>query len=516
MNIRTARGRWGVLSPTYPWTITDKLHIFPSLINYIFDDPVTKPVDLLLKSDDFDPERVISGIKLLLTNKIYKMYLHKSPELQWVNRYQPFLEESFNENLQAAKSAISKTIIRGIEVTDKKEDLEMMGLEVVDDQVVVNTTNFKDVQTIIYGQDDIRYGFVGNFLVSFLQHNEKVPTYFKDLEIINPGIYTLYHKQFPDKILKCLTKIDFNNFRKFSEILEFKPDPHLFSYIFPSILPEGDVKTTIDFHVSRKTIYSAEIITRVQVYDLVTYNRTHIIKEKLLQEFKEIKIPAAIETFTVDDTVSAESASEEIEPSIQPIPTQPITTQPITTQQQQIESVTEIPVEQPTETTHVETIEYKYLDQTTPIGRIIEPDDGISPFNTRLLTYQGFKYSGIMAIIYNFAARDLLNIQKIMAVTTIKNKLLQQFEDHELEKWWKEKGLEYLQQILSSQVYTERFYASKYKDIKPLVFLASKRIVTKPIFEHFVGIIVSNEDENVFILKGKRYKGYNLAGSILN
>lgn len=514
MNIRTARGRWGVLSPTYPWFITDKLHIFPSLINYIFDDLVTKPVDLLLKTDNFDPERVISGIKLLLTNKIYKMYLHKSPEIQWINKYQPFLEESFNENLQAAKSAISKTIIRGAEVTDKKEDLEMMGLEVVDDQVIVNTNNFQDVRTIIYGQDDVRYSYVGNFLVAFLKYNEKVPTYFKDLEIINPGIYTLYHKQFPEKVLKCLTKIDFNNFRKFSEIQEFKHDPHLFSYIFPSILPEGDVKNTIDFHVSRKTIYSGEIICRVQVYDLVTYNRTHIIKEKLLQEFKEIKIPAAIETFTVDDTISAESASEEQVEEIIPIVEPQIEQPPI--EQPPIPEPPPPVVQIPVDTIPVQTIEYKYLDQTTPIGRIIEPDDGISPFNTRLLTYQGFKYSGIMAIIYNFAARDLLNMQKIVAVTTIKNKLLQQFEDHELEKWWKEKGLEYLQQILSSQVYTERFYASKYKDIKPLVFLASKRIVSKPIFEHFVGIIVSNEDENVFVLKGKRYKGYNLAGSILN
>lgn len=519
MNVRTPRGQWGVLSPAYPWTVKDKVKTYPSLLNYIFDDVTSNPL-VLLQRDDVVESRVVDGLKMILTNPAFKQYLKTSPDVVFVNKTQPNLENLYNLHLQNAKHALNRVIIRGSEVADKKEDLEMLGLHVEDDRVVFETQNAHDVKTVIYGRDDARYVFVGNFLQEFLERNEKLPVYFKDLDVINPGIYNLYEKRYSEKILKAMTKINLSNLRKFTDITAYKADPNLFFYLFPKVLHGhrvDDVQRTIDFHVQKNTSYKDEIICRCQLYDLITYNRTHIIKERLLQEFKEIKVPASIETVIVDDTVSAESASEEkvpLEAGSEEKFEDAVSEEKVAVEEKVADAEEKVVVEE--KVVEKKTVSYKYLDQMTPIGRIVDPDEGINPFCTRLITFEGVRYNGIVGAIYNHAARDLLNSIKVLSTTTIKNKLLQQFDDAELLKWWEEKGIVVLQKLLESQFYVERFFASRYKDIKPLVFLASKRVVSKPVFEQYIGITVSNEEDNVFTIKGKRYKGFNLAGQFLN
>jgi len=163
---------------------------------------------------------------------------------------------------------------------------------------------------------------------------------------------------------------------------------------------------------------------------------------------------------------------------------------------------------------------FKLLDNSTSIGKVIEPDENISPFNTRMIVYENTKYKGIISALYNLAIRDLLNTDKTYSSTptALRKKLLQEVEEDQVVAWWKEKGWLYLEKMVSSEQYVEKLYSHRHKDSKPLIFLASKRAMTNALLEPYIGVVkLGNGDDkaNSVPWKGGRLRGYNVMGSLL-
>lgn len=196
----------------------------------------------------------------------------------------------------------------------------------------------------------------------------------------------------------------------------------------------------------------------------------------------------------------------------QPVPRlQPVTPPP--------QSVTPQPVTPPPPRINFDE-KFKLLDNSASIGKVIEPDENISPFNTRMMVFEDTKYKGIISAIYNLAIRDLLNTDKTYSSTpaALRKKLLQEVEEEQVVEWWKEKGWLYLEKMVSSEQYVEKLYSHRHKDSKPLVFLASKRAMANTLLEPYIGVVkLGNGDDktNSVSWKGGRLRGYNVMGSLL-
>jgi len=532
--VRTPRGRWGLLSPAFPWHIKDGLKEYNSLLNYIYDDIVTNPIDLLCNNDYVSEERVINGLKLLiLQNPSYKKYLLASPPIKYLNRYQTDLELIYTLQLKNAKDALHKYRVKGEEVLYKRDEFEMLGATINGDEAVFEYDAKTDVDKSIYGTE-VDLSYICNFLETYIYINKKSPDFCKELDVVNPAVYYKYNKKYGERISKLLTKFDISKFRDFididinstiskcSEI--FGTD--LIYYIFPKSLHyslNGDIMKIYKYHLKNSTIHLPEIQNRFRLLDYIqTPKNIEIIKQKIINEFtvphhsKASELPifedSVIEEFVISEdqnsAITSESTvetpekeSEVVEKSVEP----------------PIEKPVEPPIEKPIETP-IANIKYEWLSQTYQIGKLVDPEELISPFNKKLISYNNYKFSGIIEAIYNHAYMELLQISKQVTQATAKKKLLQKFEEHELDKWWKERGIVHLKNITSGQYYTEKYYSYRFKESKPLVFIASKRVLLNPIFEQYIGIIrvgPSEERDNTFAIKGIRYKGYNILGQLL-
>lgn len=521
--VRTPRGRWGILSPAFPWNIKEGLKTYGSLLNYIYDDIETPPIKLLTTLDSPMEARVINGLKLLiLQNPAYKKYLISSPSIKFLNKYQTELELIYTLQLKNAKDALSKYRVKGEEVLYKKEEFEMLGATIDGDEAIFEYDAKQDVEKSIYGVDtDLSY--ICNFLETYIYINKKSPDFCKELDIVNPAVYYKYNKKYGERVSKLLTKFDVSKFLPFAEInLQstitrctemFGED--LIYYIFPKQLHHslhGDIMKIYNYHLKNNTVHLQEIHNRFRLLDyILTPRNVELIKQKIISEFtapvhKEeppIFNDIAIEEFIISGSeksaITSHSTSESIEsPELPPeLPDKPV------------EKEAENPLPD---------IKYEWITQTYQIGKLIDPTEAISPFNKKLISYGKYKFSGIIEAIYCYAYMELFEIDKQITQATAKKNLLQKFEDHELEKWWKEKGVVHLKNIINSQNYTEKYFSYRFKDNKPLVFLANTRVLNNLIFEPFIGIIrvpPSEDRETSFAIKGNRYKGYNLMGQLL-
>ena len=198
--IRSPRGRWAPLSPAYRWSIKDRLKVYPSLLNYLADDCLKNPLDILSEKLIVENSRVISGLKLLMQqNTQFKNYLYSCPEIRYVNKYHPELEIFYTSNLKSAKDAISKYRIKGSEVLINSENLKMLGAKIEGDTAVFDYDAQEDVEKIVYKmdvktqKDDVRY--IANMIDIYIYMNGKNPEWIDSLEIINPNLFYIFKKE---------------------------------------------------------------------------------------------------------------------------------------------------------------------------------------------------------------------------------------------------------------------------------------------------------------------------------
>lgn len=528
--IRTPRSRWGILSPAFPWHIKEGLKEYPSLLNYLFDDTISNPLTLLCKSDEnISDENVIKGLKLLiLQNPDFKKYLIASPNIKYLNRYHNSFELVYTIQLKNAKDALQKYRIKGEEVLYKREEFEMLGATINGEEAVFEYDAKADVEKSIYGSEtDLSY--ICNFFETYIYINKKSPDFCKELDVVNPAVYYKYNKKYGERVSKLLTKIDVSKFRKFSEIdinhvidksVELFGDDLIY-YIFPKSLHHSlnsDIIKIYNYHLKNSTVHLPEIQNRFRLLDYIQAPRDiEIIRQKIINEFRydppkqkpdELFTDNVIEEFVISETQKSAITSSKSHADVELIP---IEAEIVPTSIEPVLEITPIVNALPN-------IKYEWIYQNYIIGKLVDPEELISPFNKKLITYNSYKYSGIIDAIYNCASMELLQSEKQFTQATAKKKLLQKMEEHELEKWWKERGIIHLKNIIDGQYFTEKFYAYKFKDNKPLVFVASKRILLNPIFEQYIGIIriSPNEDrDNSFVIKGIRYRGYNVLGQLL-
>lgn len=630
--IRSPRGRWGVLSPAYPWPIRDRLKTYPSLLNFLADDCFEDPVRLLSERLDITNDRVIMGLKLLLSqNDQFKNYLHVCPEIRYVNRYHPQLEVFYSSNIKSAKEAISKYRIRGDEVIEKRKEFELLGARVEGDEAVFDYDAREDVEKTIYSVESKKWNddfvAIGNMIETYIFINGENPDFIMDRDIVNPSIFYIAKKHHGENIARLLTKIDPSDFAQdfnTQEVLEKTRDlcgKHFMYYIFPKRLhftlneemSLGDIYRIVEYHRDKKTSNVSEIMSRLRLFESLTrVTKQDIMKQSILEEFErprhiDILETEEQETFRVDppekleaeknidrgpvidipSTVQVEEIKEIEKPTVeeysgpdivndiknfvpeqetpqgdppivmdapvppiqmpipQPVPQpqmpfpqpqmpfpQPVPRPqvPIPQQPPQMTMYQPVPQQMPVPQTAPQTVPqppqkdysqvFKVIDPTSQVGKIIEPDETISPFNTRVFTYEGVKYKGMISAIYNLALSDLAGSNRVYAsaVSALRKKILEQVEEDEIDKWWKEKGWVHLRNMLNAQAYVEKLYSHRHIDKKPLVFLASKRAVSNPVFEPYIGVVKlgsGDDKEGSLSHKGARYRGHNCTGQLI-
>lgn len=622
-NIRTPRGRWAVLSPAYPWPVKDRLKTYPSLLNYLADDCITKPTKLLTERLKVGNDRVVSGMKLLLFhNPQFKNYLHCSPKnIRYVNRYHPELEVFYTSNLLSARDAISKFRIKGDEVIEKQKELEMLGAVINGDEAVFDYDAREDVDKLIYNVDSKGWNeemtHIANMIETYIYINDENPPFIEEMEIYNPSIFYIAKKHHGENIAKLLTRIDTSEFKplemeNLEELLvktqELTGSAYMY-YIFPKKLHYSlkeymslsDVRKMLKYHIENNTSNVPEIMTRLKLFDSLTQETKKdemrkIIMEEFLDKDEENFVfrtePSGV--FYVDteeeldklndesyqgpiveevvdappivDEGSLESAISFHEEEVPPPPNYPPppledpsprkpsndllktvkdlfkkivkeeaepaiketvreTVKEVVKEKPHVKPVVmEVVKEKPVVMEEIKEVDFDekfpMLDNATPIGKIIEPDEAISPFNTRMIVFEDVKYKGIISAIYNLAIKDLLNSTRVYssAPSTLRKKLLQEVSEEDVVSWWKDKGWRYLEQILSTEQYVEKLYSHRHIDKKPFIFLASKRAISEPLLEQYIGAIKTSpgDDKTKSIpWKGSRLKGWNCAGALI-
>lgn len=588
--IRSPRGRWGVLSPAYKWSIKDRLKTYPSLLNYLADDSITDPLKLLSEHIPTNNDRVISGMKLLLFhNPQFKNYLHSCPQdVRYVNRYHPELEILYSSNLLSAKESISKYRVKGDEVIEKKKEFEMLGAKVIGDEAVFDYNAEEDVKKTIYNANTQTWleslQSIGSMFETYIFLNQTTPPWMEKMEIVNPSVFYVAKKTHGEKIARMLSTIDPSEFEDVEDVMEIlqktmnMTGDHYMYYVIPKRLHYSiksdntlsEIKDVVDFHIEHKTSHEEDIVSRLKFFQYMTKTtKNEIMRQNIIDEFVNDKTSDEIVMRTddepeeifmvdthevVDDThheepvmegvqieeivlpppLIEEAESEEVPPQVfqnEPVnivedPVTPIHETPATQEAQPSETPQPVvaqevqSVEQPQEQ-HVDFNEkFKPMDSTSQVGKMIEVDETISPFNTRMVTYDGVKYKGMISALYNLAISDLLGTSRVYtsAPSSLRKKLLQEVEEEEIDKWWKEKGWIHLRKMMNTEEYMKKLYSHRHIDKKPLIFIAAKRPVSNPVFEHYIGIIkLGNGDdkEGSFGYKGARYKGFNCASQFI-
>ena len=270
-------GRWATLSPAYPWEIKTEFKTYPSLLNFLYDDSSTHRRALFNKSQNLFPqEKLFTGIKILLLNPIFKQHLIEIDNNFCFKGFS--FDKLYTKVLKKAKEAVSKYVIKGKEVLQKKHQLEMLGAEIVDDVAVFDYNAEQEVQKTIYNtqEDQLKiYTAVGNMISQYYKLYKKLPDFLFTSEI-NPNIYYPMLKLFPENIAKTLCKVNveiepITDLIGLLKQLVTEHDDELWPYfVYPNQLHSG-IKTDtnhikmINYHFDYKTLFSNELKYRLQV-----------------------------------------------------------------------------------------------------------------------------------------------------------------------------------------------------------------------------------------------------------
>ena len=321
--IRTPRGRWGVLSPCFPWPIETEYKNYPSLINFLYDDTITPASKLLLKTEKVSSEKIIFGIKYMLNNwPQYKMYLLESPELKFANPNNVEFANMFNKYLTDAKSSIKKFKIKGKEVLEKKHKMEMLGAVIIGDEAIFDYDAKEQINKVVYNIDSKeemdRLNIVGKMISQYIYLFDKIPDFLISLDE-NRSIYYAMVKNHTDQIAKILCTVNVKEFEEIKDYTEVtdKINDHI-GYLWPYIVmpselhpgmkKDSDISKMIKYHVDYNTAFKKEIIVRLQMLNFAFTPR----QVEILQN--EIKVDGTESEETDDvETLEFESQIEESE-----------------------------------------------------------------------------------------------------------------------------------------------------------------------------------------------------------
>jgi len=286
--IRSDRGRWGVLSPCYPWVINTEYKKYNSLLNYYNDNTDTRPTKFLTKRLHVDKSKIVNGLKILLKDyPQFKSYLHSCPKnLQYVNPLHPEFAKMYTTVLFEAKEAINKFKIKGQEVLDKKNKFELLGAKIIGDQAVFDYDARQDVNNIVYGISDeehlTRLQYVGNMISSYIYLFDKIPEFLISMNE-NPNIFYIMRKYHTDQISKILCTVNVLEWKELNpeniSSLIFKINERIGNLwpfiVFPKALHPGIKKEykmpeliqMVKYHIDSEFMFKKEIICRLQMLD---------------------------------------------------------------------------------------------------------------------------------------------------------------------------------------------------------------------------------------------------------
>jgi len=252
-NIRSPRGRWCILSPCYPWTISTEYKKYPSLLNFLYDDGSSQPTKLLLETKPISQDRIVIGIKYLLKHwPRYKNYLFESPEnIKFVNPTNPIFEKDFNDLLKEARIAIKKYKIKGKEVIDKQSKLEMMGAKIVGDEATFDYNAKDHVDKAVYGIETpeslMKLNIIGKMISSYIYLFDKIPEFLISTEE-NPSIFYAAIKTQPEQIAKILCAVEINRAKQIDMLslkgLLARLNEHV-GYLWPYIVFPTELHSSI-------------------------------------------------------------------------------------------------------------------------------------------------------------------------------------------------------------------------------------------------------------------------------
>lgn len=301
--IRTQRGRWGVLSPCYPWSVDTEYKNYPSLLNYLADDTTLRPTKLLNKRININKSKIVSGLKILLRDyPRYKAYLHCSPkDLEYVNPLHPEFAKLFTETILEAREAIRKFRIKGQEVLDKRNKFEMLGAKIIGDQAVFDYDARQDINNIVYGisnEESLeRLKYVGNMIQSYIYIFDKMPEFLMSHEE-NPNVFYALRRHHKEQIAKILCTVNVKDWKPLDKntisSLIYKINDKIGSLwpfiVFPKALHPGIKKgdglseliQMLKYQIEYETIFKKEITCRLQMLDY-SFRPSHkdILKEEL-------------------------------------------------------------------------------------------------------------------------------------------------------------------------------------------------------------------------------------------
>jgi len=301
--IRTHRGRWGILSPCYPWQVDTEYKKYPSLLNFVIDDTENRPSKLLNKRLNVEKSKIVTGLKILLRDYLrYKAYLHSSPQdLVYVNPLHPEFAKLFTETLLEARDAIKKFRIKGQEVLDKKNKFEMLGAKIIGDQAVFDYDARQDINSAVYGISDEesfdRLKCVGNMIQSYIYIFDKMPEFLMSHDE-NPNIFYSMRRHHTEQIAKILCTVNVKDWKPLEKekiaSLVFKINDKIGNLwpfiIFPKSLHPGIKKgdgvpeliQMLKYQIEYETVFKKEITYRLQMLEY-SFKPTQkdILKEEL-------------------------------------------------------------------------------------------------------------------------------------------------------------------------------------------------------------------------------------------
>lgn len=313
MNIRTLRGKWCVLSPCFPWSISTEYQTYPSLINYLFNDHQIESTKLLLETGPVDREKIIFGIKYLLKKwPRYKNYLFESPEnLTFVNPTNPVFEREFNSLLKEAKSAIKKYRIKGREVLEKQSKLEMLGAKIVGNEAIFDYDAREQVHKTVYGIESpeaiSKLNIIGKMISSYIYLFDKIPEFLISTDE-NPSIFYAMVKTQTEQIAKILCAVDVqklkpvDNLKKVLILLNEN-----IGYLWPYIIFPVEIHSSI-----KKSDGISEMENKIKYhieYNTPFKNHIQVCLETLYYSFSPKEIDILQKEIRSDGTDSEENST---------------------------------------------------------------------------------------------------------------------------------------------------------------------------------------------------------------
>lgn len=286
--IRTARGRWSVLSPVYPWPVQTEYKKYPSLLNYLVDDDTIQPSALLTRKLAIKTERIITGLQYLLrTWPRFKLFLAEAPDnIEFVNPSSPTFAKEYTALLRQAKQVVKKYRVKGQEVVENAGKFETIGATIVGDEAIFDYDAKEQVVKAVYGLKSeemlSKLVIIGKMISSFIYLFDKIPD-FLTFGDENPSVYHALVKSHTPQVSRMLCAVNVEQFKPLDlsalKHLLFRINEHIGSLwpyiVFPNELHSSIKKTDgmvelenkIRYHIEYATPFKTHIIVCLEMLD---------------------------------------------------------------------------------------------------------------------------------------------------------------------------------------------------------------------------------------------------------